>query len=158
MIIQILKQPQKPVYSLNSCHIYSLLTFTAITGCCSSNASDEGNACIGWLSVLSLPWHLQLLRPKPAEMHDKTSCDLSALNFPPIRDTERATVADLMRELCRQCLNALLSGNSILVRCLKSSWVELRYDKHSTIQVFCKWIFSSCFIWFFFSITQYCFN
>lgn len=139
MIIQILRQPQKPVYSLNSCHIYSLLTFTAITGCCSSNASNEGNACIGWLSAFLLTWCLWLLRPKPAETHDKTSCDLSALNFPPLCDTEKPTVADLMKELSSQGLNALLSGNSNLVRCLKSSWVELLYDKHLTIQVFCKW-------------------
>ena len=143
MIIQILRQPQKPIYSLNSCHIYSLLTFTAITGCWSSNASDEGNACIGWLLAFLLPWRLQLLRPKPAEMHDKTSCDLSALNFPLLCDTERAAVADLMEDLCSQGLNALLSGNSNLVRSLKSSWVGLGYDKHSTIQVFCKWILSS---------------
>lgn len=76
-------------------------------------------------------------------MHDKTSCDLSALNCPPLCDTERATVADLMKEVCSQGLNALLSGNSNLVRILKSSWVELGYNKHSTIQVFCKWIPSS---------------
>lgn len=150
MIIQILRQPQKPVYSLNSCHIYSLLTFTAITGCCSSNASDEGNACIGWLLAVLLPWCHQLLRPKAAERHDKTSRDLSALNFPPLCNTERATVADLMKELCSEGLNALLSGNSSLVRCLKSSWVEQEYDKHSTIQVFCKWTLSSfLLVWIF---------
>ena len=143
MTIQILRQPPKPVCSLNSCHICSLLTLTAITGCCSSNASDDGNAYRGWLPALLLPRRLQLRRPKPAEVPDTTSCDLSALNFPPLCHMERATVADLAKELCSWGLNALLSGNSNLVRYLKSGWVEPGYGKHSTSPVFCEGILSS---------------
>lgn len=109
MIIRILKQPQKPAYSLNSCHIYSPLNILWYHRVLLQQCQRWRECCIGWLSMAS------------PEMCDKTSCDLSALNFPLLCDTEGLTVADLTKQLWRQGLNALLSGNSNLVRCFSQA-------------------------------------
>lgn len=86
--------------------------------------------------------------PKPAEMCDKTSCDLSALDFPLLCDSERATVADLRKELCSQGLTVLLSGNSNLFRCLGQagwSWGMTNTPSSRCFVNGCLLDFCSCF-------------